>query len=89
MIIIKKVFLALSALTLMQSIAIAADGHSHGKKASKHSEKEKMCDECKDKKDCTCEKEENKNDHDHKEGDGHSHGKKKTKSTKPASKPKQ
>lgn len=55
---IKKVFFVLAALMIMQSPAIAGDGHAHGKKGHKHSEKETMCAECKDKKDCKYEKEE-------------------------------
>ena len=76
--IVKKVFLVFAALTVMQSFALAGDGHAHGKKGHKHSENETQCAECKDKKDCKCEKADG---HDHKEGDGHNHGKKKNKTT--------
>ncbi|MBY0552980.1 hypothetical protein K2P97_00530 [bacterium] len=75
---IKKLLFVLAAFTIIQSPAMAGDGHAHGKKGHKHSEKE-MCVECKDKKDCKCEKEEIKDNHDHKDGDGHDHGKKKSK----------
>ena len=54
---IKKLLFVLAAFTIIQSPAMAGDGHAHGKKGHKHSEKE-MCVECKDKKDCKCEKEE-------------------------------
>lgn len=76
---IKKLFFILASLTIIQFPAMAGDGHAHGKKGHKHSEKE-VCAECKDKKDCKCE--EKKDDYGHKDGDGHDHGKKKKKKSK-------
>ncbi|MEQ1722198.1 MAG: hypothetical protein ABL930_03420 [Pseudobdellovibrio sp.] len=78
---IKKLLFVLAAFAIIQSPVMAAEGHDHGKKGHKHSEKE-MCADCKDKKDCKCEKEEAKGNHDHKDNDGHDHGKNKNKKMK-------